>query len=324
MKTGKFFMFGFSGYEPTKEILEFIKNDGLSGVIIFRRNILSIDQLKRLTSILQDAAGGNLLIGIDQEGGKVSNLPHYIIDTPPMEKLGKSYVKGESSKRAHYLGHELGEKLLDLGINLDFAPVLDVRTNPDNPIIGSRSFSEDPGVVSVLGCEVARGMKQSNLIACGKHFPGHGDTREDSHEVLPILAVDRNRLDEIELRPFKEAIEREIPALMSAHVIYKGIDPDNPATLSKKILAELLRNELKFKGVLFSDDLEMKAISDNYDIGDASVKAIKAGCDILLMCHRLDRQNASIDAVKKAFDSGEISEDHLSSAQTRINTLLCR
>lgn len=320
MNVGQLFMFGFYGYKPTKEILRFIKEDNLGGVILFKRNIESADQLKALTSELQDAAGGELLIGIDQEGGRVSNLPNSIIDVPPMEKLGRSFLEGESAKRAHLLGHELGEKLLELGINIDFAPVLDVRTNPNNPIIGSRSFSDDPEVVAILGCEVARGMKQAGLISCGKHFPGHGDTSEDSHLILPIVELDIERLKSLELMPFETAIEKGIPSLMSAHVVYADVD-DKPATLSKKILTDILRDDLGFKGVLFSDDLEMKAISDNYDMGDVSVTILNAGCDILLICHREDRQNLAIQGVREAIEKGTLSKKHVQKSIQRIESM---
>jgi len=318
---GKYFMFGFIGTEPTPEILNFIKNDGLGGVILFRRNIESSEQLKRMTGELQDAAGGKLFISIDQEGGRVSNLPSSIIDVPPMEELGNRHLNGESSKQAHWLGHEFGEKLRMLGINVDFAPVLDVNTNHRNPIIGNRAFSCDPEIVARLGCEVARGMAQMKLISCGKHFPGHGDTVEDSHHTLPKLMHDRKRLDEIELVPFKRAIENNIPSLMSSHVIYHGIDSENPATLSKKILTELLREELKFKGLLFSDDLEMNAICDNYQIHEAAWRAFDSGCDIMLVCHMFIRQRASLDEFQRAVDDGRISSKRLKESSKRIDKL---
>lgn len=318
---GRLFMFGFNGTEPTKTIIDFIKNDGLGGVILFRRNIKSAEQLRELTDRLQDAAGGRLLIGIDQEGGRVSNLPPSIIDVPPMEELGRDYVNGESTHRAHRLGHEFGNKLKLMGINLDFAPVLDVLTNDKNPIIGNRAFSSDPEIVALLGCEVARGMAQSGLIACGKHFPGHGDTAEDSHVALPRLRHNRERLDEIELVPFRMAIEKGIPALMSAHVVYETIDPKNPATLSKKILIDILRKELAFKGVLFSDDLEMRAITDYNDISSAAIRSIDAGCDMILICHTESYQKSALDAVRNGVDSGKIPSQRIHEALRRIKNL---
>lgn len=321
MSVGKFFMFGFDGAKPTKAILDFIRRDKISGVILFRRNYVSIDQLKNLTNELQNAAGGNLLIGIDQEGGRVANLPTSIIDIPPMEKLGRDYINGESTELAWRLGCELGEKLKGLGFNLDFAPVLDVHTNDRNPIIGNRAFSRNPEVVAKLGCELVRGMTDVGIISCGKHFPGHGDTSEDSHETLPKLDHDMRRLNEVELIPFKSAIDEGIPTLMSAHVVYEKVDSGIPATLSKKILQGVLRDSLGFNGVLFSDDMEMNAIANNYDFGDASVKSINAGCDIVLICHTELHQQKSIDAVKKAIDEGAISGERFESSLRRINNL---
>lgn len=314
-------MFGFSGERPSKAILDFIRNDGLGGVILFRRNIKSADQLGDLTRELQDVADGDLLIGIDQEGGRVSNLPASVINVPPMEELGRKFANDKSTEEAYKLGCEFGEKLLGFGINVDFAPVLDVHTNPRNPIIGNRAFSSNPEVVARLGCEVVRGMTQTGLIACGKHFPGHGDTAEDSHHTLPKLKHDKERLDKIELVPFKRAIEDGIPSLMSAHVVYEHVDPGNPATLSKKILTDILRGELGFKGVLFSDDFEMRAIADNWNIGDAAVKSINAGSDVILICHTETRQKSALEAVRKAAGEGVISPDRIKEALTRVINL---
>jgi beta-N-acetylhexosaminidase len=321
MTIGKLFMFGFDGTQPTDGILNFIRNDKISGVILFRRNFKSAEQLKKLTADLQDAADGNLLIGIDQEGGRVANLPTSIIDIPPMEKLGMDYIDGNCVDLAHELGFTLGEKLKLLGFNLDFAPVLDVNTNHDNPIIGNRAFSGDPEVVAKLGCELVRGMTEAGVIACGKHFPGHGDTSEDSHETLPHLNHDMKRLNSVEILPFKEAIDQKIPTLMSAHVVYEGVDPGVPATLSKKILHDILRGTLGYNGVLFSDDMEMDAIAKNYDIADASVRAVNAGCDITLICHTEDRQRLALDAVKKAAESGAISKERIQESCKRIKKL---
>lgn len=322
MDAGKFFMFGFSGTRPEKAILDFIRNDKISGVILFRRNFQSPDQIKDLTSELQDTAGGNLLIGVDQEGGRVANLPVSIIDIPPMEKLGRDYVNNADARLAFELGLSLGEKLMSHGFNLDFAPVLDVNTNENNPVIGNRSFSSDPEVVAALGCELVRGMTEAGIITCGKHFPGHGDTSEDSHKALPLLHHDMRRLNEIELVPFKRAIDDGIPTLMTAHVIYKGVDQEVPATLSEKIMTDILRTSLGFEGVLFSDDLEMDAIAKNYDVPNAAVKAVGSGCDICLVCHSAERQRNSIDAVKRALDSGHLPEAKAQKSLQRISGLL--
>lgn len=317
---GKLFMFGFEGTEPTKEILSFIKEDKIGGIILFKRNIQSVEQLKGLIDKLQDASSEKLFIAIDQEGGRVSNLPRSFIDMPPMGDLGKADLI-EAEKLANALGIELGHKLLSLGINIDFAPVLDVLTNPGNKVIGNRSFGDKPEIVARLACEQIRGMDSVGLISCGKHFPGHGDTLEDSHELLPRVSHDRNRLNEIELKPFRAAIECGVPTMMSAHVIYENVDPKNPATLSKLILTDILRKELGFDGVVFSDDMEMKAISHNYNFGESTIQAINAGCDILLVCKTPALQRTAIDSVKKAIDNGSISQSRLSESLARIGRL---
>lgn len=294
-KAGKYFMFGFNGLTPTSAILDFIRRDGLAGVILFQRNIESREQLIKLTHALQDAAGGDLLIGIDEEGGRICHIPESIMQKPPsMGSIGRLPME-RGMEEAYGLGFSLGEGLLQLGINLNFAPVLDVNTNSKNPIIGDRSFSSDPEIVSILASALESGMKDAGIMSCGKHFPGHGETDADSHKSLPVLQHDKNRLDSVELVPFRALIDEGIPALMTAHVVYKGVDPENPATLSEKILKGLLRDELGFAGILFSDDLEMNAITSLMTPSDAAVMAIKAGCDICLICHTESEQRSAIE-----------------------------
>ena len=321
MNIGKLFMFGFDGTKPTKEIISFIKKDGLGGVILFKRNIESKEQLRKLTASLQGAADGKLLIGVDQEGGRVARLPKSMIELPPMADLGAEFKKS-GKNIARLIGEQLGDLLTSFGINLDFAPVLDINTNPKNPVIGDRAFSDDPDIVVALTEEFIKGMLESGIIPCGKHFPGHGDTVEDSHFMLPRLKHDRKRLDAVELIPFKHAIKNDIPALVTANVVYEGVDPNNPATLSKIILSDILRGELGFKGVVFTDDLDMKAITNHMRQSEASLAAIKAGCDVTLICRSSGEQAEAFDIFKRALDKGDITEERIKKSAEAVEKLM--
>ena len=210
-----------------------------------------------------------------------------------MRALGK-IGDVELVRRAGFL---LGRQLAPLGFNLDFAPVLDVDSNPKNPIIGDRAFSDEPDAVARFGRAFAGGLGKAQVLACGKHFPGHGDTDKDSHLDLPVIRHDKERLDAVELPPFRAASHAGIPTLMSAHIVLSEIDPGVPATLSHRVCTTLLRGELGFRGVLFSDDLEMRALSDNYEIAESAVGAIAAGCDALLICRDFELQEAALDAL---------------------------
>jgi beta-N-acetylhexosaminidase len=223
----------------------------------------------------------------------VRRLPAPALALPPMRRLGQ-HGDPELARR---VGSVLGRELSALGFNLDFAPVLDVDSNPKNPIIGDRAFSDDPNQVARLARAFARGLNDAGVLACGKHFPGHGDTDRDSHLDLPVVRHDRKHLDAVELPPFRAASHAGLPALMTAHVVYEGLDPGVVATLSHKISTQLLRSELGFGGVLFSDDLEMKAVADRYPIGKIAVAAIAAGCDALLVCKDPERAAQAHDAL---------------------------
>jgi len=181
----------------------------------------------------------------------------------------------------------LARQLAAMGFTMNMAPVLDVDTNPENPIIGDRSFGATPDLVIHQAAAFSDGLLSGGLLSCGKHFPGHGDTDEDSHLALPRLRHPRERLDAVELAPFRAAAGR-IPALMTAHVVFEGLDPGIPATLSRRVITGLLRQELRYDGVVISDDLEMKAVSERWGIADAGVGAIEAGCDLLLVCSSVD------------------------------------
>lgn len=287
---------GFDGMEPTP-FLEEALCAGVSTVILFARNVGDPNATRCTCARIRELAGRPILIAIDQEGGKSRRLVDGFTLVPAMRTLAEG---GEDAVRqaAAITANELRR----VGIGLDFAPVVDVDTNPTNPVIGERSFSSDPGIVSELGAAWIGAMQSGSVAACAKHFPGHGDTSEDSHHELPRLPHSLERLREVELPPFRAAITAGVAAIMSAHVIIEAIDPGVPATLSPRVLQGILREELDFGGLIISDDLEMEAIAGKRDIGDAAVDAIHAGVDLVLCCHREDRQRCVLESLERKLD----------------------
>jgi beta-N-acetylhexosaminidase len=211
----------------------------------------------------------------------------------------------------------VASELAALGFNLNFAPVLDVDSNPENPIIGDRAFGSDPRAVMRAGVAFLRGLQEKNILACGKHFPGHGDTSVDSHFDLPVIEHERARLEKIEIPPFRAASGAGIASLMTAHIVCKDLDPDVPATLSRAICGSLLRAEIGFEGVLFSDDLEMAAVAARYPIEVSAVEAIWAGCDALLICKDEDAQDKAHEALVKQAEKDRRFRDRCVEAATR-------
>lgn len=302
---------------------QMIRDYHLGGVILFEKNIVNKEQLVKLTDQLQAEAGDvPLLISIDQEGGRVKRIPGGT-NMPGNMALGAA----GSEELAYRVGKALGSELKSLGINLNFAPVLDVNINPANPVIGVRSFSADPELVSRLGLQYMRGLQEQGVAATAKHFPGHGDTDVDSHLGLPMLPHDQERLEAVELRPFREAVSNGVDMIMTAHVTFPAIDDTRaiskkdgaeitiPATLSYRVLTELLREEISFEGVIVTDAFTMKAITDHFGEGEAVVRAVKAGADIILM--PLD-VGVAFHAILEAVESGEISEERIDQSVRRI------
>jgi beta-N-acetylhexosaminidase len=314
-KIGQMFMVGFAGAGPTKAVLKLIKEFHLGGVILFSRNLNSPTQTAKLCNALQaQSSNMPLLIAIDQEGGRVSRLPKGFSIFPGGAKLAAS----QSPELVYRAAEATAKELRAVGINMNMAPVLDVNTNPDNPVIGDRAFGASPTLVSTLGLTMIAGFQDNNVIACGKHFPGHGDTGADSHKELPRVAHDLRRLRDVELRPFAHSIQNGLASIMTAHVLYPALDPDEPATLSARILTGLLRQGLAFKGVVVTDDLEMAAISDRHGAGEAAVKAIGAGADIILFCRDEAKPLAAIEAIARAVKQKRISEARIDQSLLRI------
>ncbi len=315
---------GIKGTTPAPAELELVRR-GVGGVILFARNVAEPAQVAELTRNLKAAAPGPLLICVDQEGGRVQRLrpPHWTA-WPSMRRLGEIDQQGGldgmgGTAIAERLGEMIASELAACGIDVDFAPVMDVDTNPDNPVIGDRSFSRDPRRVARLGVALAQGLERSGVASCAKHYPGHGDTSQDSHLTLPRLAHDEKRLWEVELVPFVAAARAGIASLMTAHVRFETFDR-LPATLSPVAL-RLLRRDVGFRGCCISDDLEMRAISDIWGVPDAAELSITAGCDAVLVCHTLQHQHDAIDAIARGARAGPLPRERLAEAASRMETL---
>ena len=315
---GQLLMVGFHGTELSHAFIDWLQEYRPGGVILFSRNVVTPEQVARLTNALQaHAPNPPLLIAIDEEGGRVSRLPQGFTTFP----AASSIAACQSPDEAYAIAEVTAKELRAVGINMNLAPVLDVNSNPANPIIGDRAYGAQPAQVCTYGLAMMRGLEDNGLIPCGKHFPGHGDTMTDSHHVLPVVDADRARLDHIELEPFRQAIRQGLPAIMTAHVRYPALDADAPATLSRSILTDLLRNELGFQGVTLTDDMEMRAILDHQPIGDASVRALQAGADMVLLCHQQERQREAVGAIEHALEQGELSWERLTAGVARIQAL---
>lgn len=323
-KVGQLFMVGFEGTKVTPELADWMARYGWGGVIIFGRNVESPAQLLALTRGLRAAvpARGHLplLVAVDQEGGRVARLKAPFTPFPTAARVGQT----GSERLAYQVGEAIATELRAVGITLDMAPVLDVLTNPANTVIGDRAFSADPEGVARLATACMRGMHTAGVLAVGKHFPGHGDTWLDSHIALPICERTAAQLNACELRPFEAAIAAGLEAIMTAHVIYKAWDPHLPATLSAPILTGILRGEKRFPGVIISDDLGMAAVSETMPWEEVPVQALRAGVDLLLICHHRERQEQAYARILGAVQHGELSGALVDRAVARVHALKSR
>ncbi len=283
MAAGQAIVSGFTGKQPPEELLRAAASRRLGGLILFSRNFATVAEAVELNRVLIAAFAPETppWIGVDQEGGRVARLGSPVVRLPAMRVLGEIDDPALTRQAASVLGAQLA----CLGFNLDFAPVLDVDSNPANPVIGDRAFGADPDRVARHGLAFAEGLQRAGVAACGKHFPGHGDTDVDSHLALPRLEHDLERLEAVELAPFRAAAGT-LASIMTAHVVFRAIDPGAPATLGPRAIEGLLRQQIDYRGVVFSDDLEMKAIDDHYGVPEAACLAVQAGCDAVLICSR--------------------------------------
>ncbi|WP_435171645.1 beta-N-acetylhexosaminidase [Paenibacillus glycanilyticus] len=317
-KIGQLFMCGFDGTEPNESILQLLRDYHIGGVNFFRRNLLSPEQASELTASLQRESAIPLLISLDQEGGMVSGIEQGITLMPGNMALGAAGDEAAVYNAALFSGTELRA----MGLNMNFAPCIDVNNNPLNPVIGVRSYGENPELVGRMGSAAVKGYQTAGITATVKHFPGHGDTSTDSHHELPLVAHDRKRLHEVELVPFKRAIASGVDAIMTAHVIFPAYESRPiPATLSHPILTGLLRGELGFEGVITTDCLEMNAVSQGVGVGEGAVMAIEAGADLVLISHQIHLQVEGLKAVIKAVREGRISESRINESVVRLLNL---
>lgn len=315
------FCVGVSGLSLNDEDKRMLSR-GVGGLILFSRNVDTPEQVAALIAEARQHAGEEMLACVDQEGGNTVRLERGFTSIPSMRALGQVVKEAPGDTAlAFEVGQCLGKELREVGFDMDFAPVLDVDTNPANPVIGQRSLSRDPHIVATLGQELIRGLQSQGIIACGKHFPGHGDTSQDSHYDLPRLTHAMERMDEIELYPFRQVIEQDPAqgglAIMTAHVIFEAIHAELPGTLCPAVLTDLLRTRLGFEGLCVSDCTEMKAIADGEDWGGtvgASVKAIAAGVDFVTVCHTHTVMHAAVDAVKTAAVQGNLTQARVDQA----------
>jgi beta-N-acetylhexosaminidase len=312
-----FVCIGFDGHSLPAESAALLQG-GVRAVIHFTRNYSSPSQMSRLNAEIRAAAGGPVLTTVDHEGGRVQRFRgEGFPDLPSGRDLG---LAGPEASRA--AGLAAAQHLRAAGFNMNLAPVLDVDSNPANPVIGARAFSQDPLRAAECAVAYAEGLRAGGMLACGKHFPGHGDTNLDSHLDLPRLPHGMDRLEAMELVPFRAAVGAGIDAIMTAHVLFEALDPGVPATLSREVVTGLLRKRLGFDGLVLTDDFEMQAIADRFELGEAAVRSIEAGCDLVLACHRLDRQHRIIEAIASAIDAGRIPESRIRESQKRLQRLL--
>ncbi|PUU89567.1 MAG: beta-N-acetylhexosaminidase, partial [Halanaerobium sp.] len=319
-QVGQLFLVGFHSQTIDSQIKDLLENYYVGGVIYFTRNIENLEQTQKLSKNLQELALNNgaripLFIAVDQEGGKVRRIKD-LSYFPANQTLGAAGNQERTRKTAAITARELK----GVGVNLNLAPVLDVNNNPNNPVIGERSFGAEPELVAKMGAAYIKGLQSEGIIAAAKHFPGHGDTVTDSHTALPVINHSRARLDAVELYPFKKAIEVGVEVIMAAHIYFPAIETEAgiPATLSKAVLTDLLREELDFRGLIITDDMEMGAITKNFGTVQGAVRSIKAGSDIVLISHSYDLQKEALAAVTAAVKNGEITKKRIKESVKRI------
>jgi len=315
-KIGQLIIAGLESKEPESRAEKMITEQHVGGVIFYKYNLATakevveyVNQLKAWNS--ENAAP--LILSVDQEGGKVSRLPG-------LEKLPDAAKIGKSGKLpfAEAAGSLLAREVKEMGMNMNYAPVLDINSNPNNPVIGTRSFGATPEVVTPMGITVMKAIKEQGVIPVVKHFPGHGDTGVDSHLELPIVEKNLEQLQAFEWLPFAEAIKQGTDAVMIAHILFPQLDKQYPASLSKTIVTDQLRGTLKFDGVIMTDDLTMGAIAVHYGIGEAAVQAILAGTDIVLVAHDYNNIDNVIAAIKQSVEDGKLTEQRIDESVERI------
>jgi beta-N-acetylhexosaminidase len=316
---GQHIFIGVSGTSLTSEEKKFIVENNIGGITLFGRNLESPEQVRNLCAEIQalrhqmkDRAP--LFIGIDMEGGRVHRLKTPFTQWPALRKLGDLDSPTASFNFAYFMGLELRA----VGINLNYAPCIDIFTNPKNTVIGDRSLGTNPEIVSKHASALIRGYMKADVVPCAKHFPGHGDTLIDSHYDLPVEQADLARLNQTELVPFKKAFRSRLDFLMTAHIYFPKIDPEWPATLSEIFLKKILREELRYRGFVITDDLGMKALAAKYPAELIPVRALQAGVDMLLYCNEPETPPIALTALEKALADKKLTMDQIRSSHQRI------
>ncbi|OMF21455.1 glycoside hydrolase family 3 [Paenibacillus sp. FSL H8-0548] len=319
-KIGQMVIVGLEGTTMQEQAKEMIDKYEVGGFILYKDNIIDADQTLKLLNQLKASNQMNdipLWLSIDQEGGKVSRLPDEFTKIPSTADVGKA----NNTSYTSHIGQAIGEAVHALGFNMDFAPVLDINSNPKNPVIGNRAFGATPELVITHGIETMKAIQSKQVAAVVKHFPGHGDTSVDSHLDLPVVNKSLKELEAFELLPFAEAIQENADAIMIAHLLIPKIDENYPASLSKELITDLLREKLNYNGVVMTDDMTMGGITEHYDVGEAAVMSVLAGSDIILIGHDYDTQISVLKALKENARDGVITKNQLDQSVYRILSL---
>lgn len=316
---GQHLFIGVSGHALTAEEKEFIVENNIGGVCLFGRNVAEPKQVRDLCSEIQSLRHQQpektpLFIGIDMEGGRVHRLKAPFTVWPPLRRLGEL----DAPTASFHFANRMGQELKAVGINLDFAPCVDVFTNPANTVIGDRALSSDPEMVAKHASALVRGYIKADVLTCAKHFPGHGNTIIDSHEDLPVENLDLKSLEERELIPFKKAFKSRVDMVMTSHIKFPKIDPDWPVTLSEIFIQKIIRDECRYRGLIITDDLGMKAMTKHYGIEDVPVRALKAGVDLLLYCNDPEVPPQALEAILEATAQGTLQKSDLEASYQRI------
>lgn len=319
-KIGQMILAGVQGTTLDDQAKQMITDQKVGGIIFYANNVSTLEGTAKFVKSIKEANQSNpvpIFMSVDQEGGKVSRMPETVESIPSSRKVGET----KDSALAETMGELLARQVQLAGFNVDFAPVLDVNSNPKNPVIGDRSFGSSAELVSRMGIAEMKGLRSEGIIPVVKHFPGHGDTSVDSHLDLPVVNKTEKQLAELEWIPFHAAVKEQVEAVMVAHILFPKLDPDHPASLSDVIIGEHLRGKFKYDGVVITDDLSMGAIAKNYKLDQAALATVKAGSDILLVAHSYESAKTIFDTLISAVKSGKITESRIDESVYRILAL---
>ncbi|WP_339187823.1 beta-N-acetylhexosaminidase [Paenibacillus sp. FSL R5-0490] len=319
-KIGQMILAGVQGTTLDDQAKQMITDQKVGGIIFYANNVSTLEGTANFVQSIKEANQSNpvpIFMSVDQEGGKVSRMPETVESIPSSRKVGET----KDSALAETMGELLARQVQLAGFNVDFAPVLDVNSNPKNPVIGDRSFGSSAELVSRMGIAEMKGLRNEGIIPVVKHFPGHGDTSVDSHLDLPVVNKTEKQLAELEWIPFQAAVKEQVEAVMVAHILFPKLDPDHPASLSDVIIGEHLRGKFNYDGVVITDDLSMGAIAKNYKLDQATLATVKAGSDILLVAHSYESAKTIFDTLISAVKSGKITESRIDESVYRILAL---